>query len=235
MSWSCAHPGWRRPITRTRSGRPSSGSCWCPTASAGLAFRHALLREAIYNDLLPGERTRLHARLAELLSDERRLAEVPGSAAELALHSLASHDVPGAFAASVQAGQEAWRLAAPAEAHRHFDQALSLWDRVGDPEKLSGMSRGKLAFKSALSAGDMGQVTLAVKQLRRLVASCGEQPEPDLNLLCRAQERLGYFLLDIDEDEEAIAVASAAVDVLPAEPAQPGSERGPSRLMPGHC
>ena len=72
-----------------------------PDGVAGLAFRHALLREAIYNDLLPGERTRLHARLAELLSDERRLAEVPGSAAELALHCLASHDIPGAFAASV--------------------------------------------------------------------------------------------------------------------------------------
>ena len=35
------------------------------------AFRHALLREAIYNDLLPGERTRLHARLAELLDAGR--------------------------------------------------------------------------------------------------------------------------------------------------------------------
>ncbi|HKD88794.1 MAG TPA: AAA family ATPase [Streptosporangiaceae bacterium] len=189
-----------------------------PDDSAGLAFRHALLREAIYNDLLPGERTRLHARLAELLADERRLAEVPGTAAELALHCLASHDVPGAFAASVQAGQEAWRLAAPAEAMRHFDQALSLWDRVPEPEKLSGMSHGKLAFKSALSAGDTGQVTLAVKRLRRLAGFLGEQPDPDTKLLCRALERLAYFLLDIDEDEEAITTAAAAVEVLPAEP-----------------
>ncbi|HUC25440.1 MAG TPA: AAA family ATPase [Streptosporangiaceae bacterium] len=185
---------------------------------SGLAFRHALLREAIYNDLLPGERTRLHARLAELLNDEQRLAEVPGTAAELALHCLASHDVPGAFGASVAAGQEAWRLAAPAEAMRHFDQALSLWDRVPEPEKLSGMSRGKLAFKSALSAGDAGQVSLAVKELRRLVSFLAGQSEEDANLLCRAMERLAYFLSDIDEDSEAIATAAAAVDVLPAEP-----------------
>jgi DNA-binding CsgD family transcriptional regulator len=185
-----------------------------PDGITGLIFRHALLREAIYNDLLPGERTRLHARLAELLSE--RLAQ--GTAAELALHSLASHDIPGAFAASVQAGQEAWQLAAPAEAHRHFDQALSLWDRVPEPAKLSGMSRGKLAFKSALSAADMGQVTMAIKQLRRLVEFLPAQSEPDLILLCRAQERLGYFLLDVDEDAEAQAVASAAVDVLPPEP-----------------
>src|SRR3984885_6799380 len=58
----------------------------------GYTFRHALLREAVYNDLLPGERTRLHGQLSVLLSG------VPGGAAELAHHSLASHDVPGAFA-----------------------------------------------------------------------------------------------------------------------------------------
>jgi DNA-binding CsgD family transcriptional regulator len=184
-----------------------------PDGATGLAFRHALLREAIYNDLLPGERSRLHARLAELLSERPA-----SSAAELAVHCLASHDIPGGFAASVEAGQEAWRLAAPAEAHRHFDQALSLWDRVPEAEKLGGMSRGKLAFKSALSAADSGQVPLAVKQLRRLVGFVRDQPERDLLLLCRVQERLAYFLLDIDEDAEAIASASAAVDVLPADP-----------------
>jgi DNA-binding CsgD family transcriptional regulator len=189
-----------------------------PDGSGGLAFRHALLREAIYNDLLPGERTRLHARLAELLADERRLAEVPGSAAELALHCLASHDIPGAFSASVQAGREAEKLAAPAEAHRHYDQALSLWERVDEPEKLSGLSRGKLAFKSALSAADGGEVGQAVKQLRRMIKPLEEASEPDLKLLCRVKERLAYFLLDVDEDAEAIEVAASAADILPAEP-----------------
>jgi DNA-binding CsgD family transcriptional regulator len=189
-----------------------------PDGADGLAFRHALLREAIYTDLLPGERTRLHARLAELLADEGRLAEVPGSAAELALHSLASHDVPGAFAASVQAGREAERLAAPAEAHRHYEQALSLWDRVGEPEKLAGMERGKLAFKSALTAAESGDFGQAVKQLRQLVRFLNQSDEPDLRLLCRAQERLAYFLLDVDAEDEAMATANAAVDVLPARP-----------------
>ena len=129
-----------------------------PDGGGGYSFRHALLREAIYADLLPGERTRLHASLAALLRDERRLAEVRGSAAELAHHSLASHDIPGAFTASILAAQEAHQLAAPAEAHRHYDQALSLWDRVTDPEQLAGMDRGKLAFRSAVNAADSGDV-----------------------------------------------------------------------------
>src|ERR1700733_8697639 len=80
-----------------------------PDGTEGYVFRHALLREAVYADLLPGERTRLHATMSSLLSDEQRLA-VPGTAAELAQHCLASHDIPGAFAASVRAGQEAERL-----------------------------------------------------------------------------------------------------------------------------
>ena len=44
-----------------------------PDGQEGYTFRHALLREAIYADLLPGERTRLHATLAGLLADEKRL------------------------------------------------------------------------------------------------------------------------------------------------------------------
>src|SRR6202035_5651148 len=137
-----------------------------PDGEEGYAFRHALLREAAYADLLPGERTRLHARLAELLSREVRLSSVPGTAAELAHHSLASHDIPGGFSASVRAGQEADRLAAPAEAHRHFDQALELWDRVSEPEKLAGMQRGWLAFESATSAAASGDLHRSVQQLR---------------------------------------------------------------------
>jgi DNA-binding CsgD family transcriptional regulator len=188
-----------------------------PDGEQSYAFRHALLREAIYADLLPGERTRLHGRLAELLADERRLADVPGTAAELAHHSLASHDIPGAFGASVAAGREAERLAAPAEAHRHYNQALALWERVPEPEELSGMSHGKLAFRAANSAADSGDIHRAVQQLRRLLSFLGDGSD-DPVLFCRASERLAYFLLDVDEDDAAIAGAEAAVDALPEEP-----------------
>jgi len=187
-----------------------------PDGDQGYSFRHALLREAVYADLLPGERTRLHARLAELLADERRIAEVPGTAAELAHHYLASHDVPGAFAASILAGQEAERLAAPAEAHQHYDQALSLWERVSDPEKLGGIARGKLALRSALSAADGGELAHAAAQLRRLLGYLGADADPAL--LCRVNERLAYFLGDLDESEAALAAAQAAVDALPQHP-----------------
>jgi DNA-binding CsgD family transcriptional regulator len=187
-----------------------------PDGDEGYAFRHALLREAAYADLLPGERTRMHARLAELLSDEVRLSSVPGTATELAYHSLASHDIPGAFDASVRAGLEADRLAAPAEAHRHFDQALALWDRVTDPEKLAGMQRGWLAFESATSAAASGDLHRAVQQLRRMLDYVAVADDPVL--ISRANERLAFYLLEIDAHDAAIAAARDAINALPEEP-----------------
>jgi DNA-binding CsgD family transcriptional regulator len=186
-----------------------------PDGDQGYAFRHALLREAAYADLLPGERTRMHATLAELLADPVRL-EVPGTAAELAYHCLASHDIPGGFSASVRAGQEAERLAAPAEAHRHFDQALALWDRVTDPEKLAGMQRGRLAFESATNAAASGDLHRAVQQLRRLLSYVAVEDDPVL--CCRANERLAYYLLEQGGGEAAVAAARAGIDALPEDP-----------------
>jgi DNA-binding NarL/FixJ family response regulator len=196
-----------------------------PDGTEGYVFRHALLREAVYGDLLPGERTRLHGTMSSLLSDEQRLA-MPGTAAELAQHCLASHDIPGAFAASVQAGQEAERLAAPAEAHRHYDQALALWERVTEPEKTAGMARGKLGLLSATSAADSGDYERAVHLLRRLrqvlaaQAKEGAGPE-DISLASRIGERLAFYLMLLEDPKaiaEAVEVARATVDATPEDP-----------------
>ncbi len=196
-----------------------------PDDTEGYVFRHALLREAVYGDLLPGERTRLHATMSALLSDEQRLA-MPGTAAELAQHCLASHDIPGAFAASVRAGEEAERLGAPAEAHRHYDQALALWERVAEPEKTAGMARGKLGLLSATNAADSGDYERAIHLLRRLrqvlaaQVEAGTSPE-DVSLASRIGERLASYLMLMDDRKaiaEAVEVARATVDATPAEP-----------------
>src|SRR5487761_1076964 len=187
-----------------------------PDGHEGYMFRHALLREAIYADLLPGERTRLHATLAGLLADERRLDTVPGSAAELAHHCLASHDIAGAFSASIRAGFEAERLAAPAEAHRHYDQALALWERVDEPEKLAGMNRPKLALRSATNAAASGDLARAVHQLRRVSQVLDDTADPAL--ACRIRERLAFYYFHLESVPEAADAARAAIDAMPAEP-----------------
>jgi DNA-binding NarL/FixJ family response regulator len=193
--------------------------------SESFVFRHALLREAVYADLLPGERTRLHATMCSLLADEQRLA-MPGTAAELAQHCLASHDIPGAFAASIRAGQDAEKLGAPAEAHRHYDQALALWERVAEPEETAGMARGKLGLLSATNAANSGDVERAVHLLRRLRHILATQAEQgtatvDVKLASRIGERLAFYLMLVEDPKapaEAAEVARATVEATPADP-----------------
>src|SRR5258708_37601927 len=90
------------------------------------------------------------------------------------------------------------------------------------------MGRGKLAFRSALTAADDGDIPRAVHQLRRLISFLGEGDSDDPVLFCRASERLAYFLLDIDEDAQAIAAGEAAVGGLPEEPPPGGRCRPPA-------
>jgi predicted ATPase len=98
----------------------------------GYGFRHALLQEVVYADLLPGERTRLHAALADALTAQPGWAGGTSAtvAAELAYHWEAAGDLERALPAAVQAASAAERSVALAEAHRHYERALELWDRV---------------------------------------------------------------------------------------------------------
>jgi hypothetical protein len=77
----------------------------------GYEVRHALLREVIDADLLPGERARLHAALAQTLTDQPELADGPpaATAAELAAHWDAAGEPTRALPARVQAGLAAER------------------------------------------------------------------------------------------------------------------------------
>ncbi|TDB90176.1 LuxR family transcriptional regulator [Actinomadura sp. KC216] len=185
-------------------------------SGTGYTFRHALLREAVYADLLPGERTRLHADFARLL------AELPagtrGSAAELAHHSLAAHDLPAAFAASVRAGREAGRLGAPDEAFEHYERALELWDAVPDPEGEAGVTRARLSLTAAKESARAGEPRRAVHRLRRLLAVADPA---DLRLGSEIREHLATYLGDIDQDEESQATAREAVAMLAGDPAAP--------------
>ncbi|WP_024934728.1 helix-turn-helix transcriptional regulator [Actinomadura welshii] len=182
-------------------------------SGTGYTFRHALLREAVYADLLPGERTRLHADFARLLAD---LPEgTRGSAAELAHHSLAAHDLPAAFAASVRAGREADRLGAPAEAFEHYERALELWEAVPEPEAAAGTDRLRLSLTAAQASARAGELRRAVHRLRRMLTVIDPA---DVRLGSRIREHLAAYLGDIDEDEESQAVAREAVAMLPADP-----------------
>src|SRR5699024_2615006 len=114
------------------------------TTTDGYRFRHALLAEAVYTELLPGERVRAHRRFAEALEhDVRGSTEIAG-AAQLAHHAHAAHDQPLALTTAWQAADRAKCAAAYPEQVALYERVLELWERVPDAEELIGHPLGEV-------------------------------------------------------------------------------------------
>jgi len=173
------------------------------------AFRHALLREAIYTELLPGERSRLHSRYAKQLAAD---GGEEGTAAELAHHAVAAHDLPLALAASVRAAREADRRAAPAEVLLHTERALELWDAVPDAERVTGITEIRLTTWAAWMASASGDPDRGIALGRRALdlAERGDDPA----LTATLSRRYAMRLLELTgRDQEALDISCRAVEL----------------------
>ena len=180
-------------------------------ATGSYAFRHALLQEAVYGDLLPGEQVRLHAAYARLLA-----ARPGGAAAELAHHCLASHDLVGALAASVRAAEEAQAVLAPAEALRHLSNALRLWERVPEPAAVAGTDRIELTLRAAAAASAAGEHQRAASLAQDAARAARATEDPAQ--AARAYERFGMYLFYAGRVEEALDARTRAVELVPTQP-----------------
>lgn len=180
-------------------------------------FRHALMREAVYNDLLPGERARLHGAYATLIGRK----DDPAMAAALAYHSLHSNDLPTALAASVRAAQEAMSMGALGAGLRHLEQALELWDSVDDAEERTGVDELGLLRKAAYAASAAGQPERALAFGRAAVAVADKRDDPVL--AADARRQLTEILLANVRRSEAERTIAEAWELLKHEP--PSSER----------
>ncbi|WP_229332195.1 AAA family ATPase, partial [Streptomyces sp. UNOC14_S4] len=105
----------------------------------GYCFRHALVREAVADDLLPGERSRLHRRYAEALEAEPGTVRADEFPARLARHWYCAHEPAKALAAALEASVHARRRYAYAEKLRLLERALELWEQV--PEEVRAAQR----------------------------------------------------------------------------------------------
>jgi DNA-binding CsgD family transcriptional regulator len=190
-------------------------------AGRKLAFRHALLAEAIDDDLLPGERVRLHATLARILRERPDLASgtAAGAAAELAHHLLAARDLPAALRAAVRAADAAAIARAYPEAHDLYERALELFEQVPGAEARAGIERAGLLDRAAEASYHAGDAGRAVALGRLAVGEAEGAGDPT---------RVGYFLVRLIEwteeqgDWRAIpALAERALTLVPEEPASP--------------
>ncbi|WP_210583960.1 helix-turn-helix transcriptional regulator [Streptomyces sp. GESEQ-35] len=180
------------------------------------SFRHALAREAVYADLLPGERARLHGSFARLLSGRGHRAE---TAAERAHHYRASHDLTEALAATLEAADHAHRLGAPAEELRHLEAALDVWSSVDPTARPSGegIDRVTLTLRASAAAAHAGESHRAVSLTRSALAGIGQ--DADSELAARVRYTLAGNLISVDSLTAAFAYSSEALALIPAEPA----------------
>ncbi|MFJ2587985.1 AAA family ATPase [Streptomyces sp. NPDC087538] len=94
----------------------------------GYRFRHSLVREAVSDDLLPGERSRLNRRYAEALEADPALVRAGERATRLASYWYGAHETAKALPAVLKASVEARRRYAFAEQLRLLERAMELWD-----------------------------------------------------------------------------------------------------------
>jgi DNA-binding CsgD family transcriptional regulator len=186
-------------------------------AGDAYSFRHALVQEVIDADLLPGERHKLHAALARALTDHPELAGgTPAqTVAEVAVHWYESRDLAQALPAAVAAGTAAEQALAFAEAQRHFERALDLWDQVPDGAAGLPLDRAELLGRAAEAANFAGDLECAITLVRAAMENVGAATEPvRVGLLA---ERLGWYLSQTGSTE-ALDAYQRAVDLVPAEP-----------------
>ncbi|QHA07008.1 AAA family ATPase [Streptomyces broussonetiae] len=108
-------------------------------AGDGYRFRHSLVREAVADDLLPGERSRLNRRYAEALEAEPALVPADARVMRLASYWYHAHDAAKALPAVLDASVVARRRHAYTEQLELLERAMELWDGV--PEEVRSVLR----------------------------------------------------------------------------------------------
>ncbi|HEY7618897.1 MAG TPA: AAA family ATPase [Solirubrobacteraceae bacterium] len=177
-------------------------------------FRHALLREVVHDDLLPGEHAELHLALARAL--ERRVdADGPGAQilAGIAHHYLSAGDQPGALAAAVRAADASDAIHAHREAARLFERALELWPRVADAEAVAGIGHWALLKRAGVAHELDGHRVRAVALYEAALAEVDEAAHP--HRAAWLMERLASARWGVGAAESALGMLERGLELLP--------------------
>ena len=180
------------------------------------AFRHTMLRDAISDDMLPGEGARLHGAYAAALGAHRDVrGDGAAPAGELAHHLYAAHDLAGALPVMLEAARQAAAAYAHAEAQQHLERALEVWPRVPDAEARTGVDHVQLLQRTIRAATDAGNEDRAVLLTDQALAEVDREREPARTALLL--EHKASLLRDLGRSDGS-AELEAAVALLGDEP-----------------
>ena len=195
----------------------------------GYAFRHELIREALLEDLLPGERAQAHRRFAETLQAAPSLGPDRADAGQVARHWLGARDLERAMTAAWRAADGAGASFAYAEQLMMAEQVLALWDQVPDPAQQTGTDHLSVLMLAADAARWAGQPERGLALVEAALSELVEAGDPERRAsLLRRRAGLRRELLlpgQIDDLQAALPL----VGLLPL------SARTSSRSSAGRC
>jgi DNA-binding CsgD family transcriptional regulator/tetratricopeptide (TPR) repeat protein len=182
----------------------------------GYAFRHALTRDAVYEDMLPGERVRLHAAYGTALTQDPNLdSDEAALPATLAYHWYAALDLPQALPAAIDAASHAMASYASAEALRHLERALEIWPRVEDAERRTGIDQVEVSRLAAEAAYRSGAVDRSLSLLADALAELPAGTDPIRRALLL--ERYAQAQRDLGRGADCVASLEQALALLPED------------------
>jgi ATP/maltotriose-dependent transcriptional regulator MalT len=159
------------------------------------AFRHALIWEAVHDELLPGEHGRAHRRVAEALEADPSLSLAGRPAVEITMHWVRAHDHERALPSAWKAAVESASAFAYAEQLQLLERVLELWDRVPDAETRIGQDHVDVLRRAAQAAGACGEPERGLAFVRAALAEVDEKDDPErVALLLQRRAALTYVL-----------------------------------------
>jgi ATP/maltotriose-dependent transcriptional regulator MalT len=205
-----------------RALRPAVAANVLLTDADGFVFRHALIREAMHDELLPGEGSQLHSRFAEAISADPALVPPGRAAAEQAHHWYSAHDTTWALISAWQAAEESGRALAYAEQLAMLSRVLELWEQVPGAERRIDTSKVAVleaAVRAADLAGEFDRgIILAKAALREI--DVATQPVRAALLL----EMRGHLKKQLGREDYPADLREAA-RLVPADPPSPARAR----------
>ncbi|WP_084126663.1 AAA family ATPase [Demequina sp. NBRC 110054] len=131
-------------------------------------FRHALIREAMLDEMLPPERAEMHRRIAKVLQARLDWGD-RSSASAAAEHWLAAGDREAAFDATVSAMTFARATLSIESAARLGERLLDLWHEVAEPEVAAGIGEHELYLQVARDYASAHQLRDCMRVVERAI------------------------------------------------------------------
>jgi ATP/maltotriose-dependent transcriptional regulator MalT len=196
-----------------------------PDEEPAYAFRHALVQEVVYSELLPSERTQLHAAYATAIGGGAEPAEASGSAtaAQVAHHWLMAHDLERALPAALAAARAAAGGFAFAEAQGLLERALELWPKVGRHALPEGLDRIAIIEEAAEAAAQAGDARRSIDLVRSALAELDPSGNPTRSGVL--QHRLAWYLNEAGDWQAGVMAMERAVELIPIDPPTPERAR----------